>query len=200
MNLRNWLPQIGTLDEMLRDRGCSGIALSLAGSDPLHLCSARDSTGNLVVVFLTDETKTGVKTMRKIREEAVKLKARRAILICPEGLTPFAVREVRGLQPSSSDEQAAAGGAPTCHLEVFRRQELSFNVTKHKLVPPHRIVPTAERKQLLANLSCKASALPKIRETDPVVRYLGCPVGTILEIERALGQLEPEVYYRIVVP
>lgn len=196
MQLRQWLPQIGVLQELMADRGYVSVTSVRVGSDPLHLCSARDASGSVVAVFLTNENKTGVKTVRKLREEGAKQGARRVILLCPDGLTPFAVREVRATQPSD-----AQGRHPSeaCYLEVFKKHELAFNVTKHALVPRHRIVPSSEKKQLLADLACKAGALPKIKEGDPVVRYLGCPVGTVLAIERTIGQLEPETYYRIVV-
>ena len=149
-----------------------------------------------MAVFLTDENKTGVKTVRKLREDGSKQGARRVILLCPDGLTPFALREVRATQPTAPSE---GRGSDCCYLEIFKKHELAFNVTKHALVPRHRVVSPAEKKQLLAELACKLSALPKIKESDPVVRYLGCQVGTVLAIERSIGQLEPELYYRVVI-
>jgi DNA-directed RNA polymerase I, II, and III subunit RPABC1 len=147
----------------------------------------------VIAVFITEETKTGVKTIRKLKDEAVKQGACRALVMCPEGLTPFAAREVKATQPTE------IGAEGNCHLEIFTRANLAFNVTRHVLVPQHRILSASEKRQLLADLSCKIGALPKIKEQDPVVRYLGVPPGTVLAVERQLGRLETETFYRVVV-
>jgi DNA-directed RNA polymerase subunit H (RpoH/RPB5) len=73
-------------------------------------------------------------------------------------------------------------------------------VLKHHLVPKHEVLTPAEKKELLATLECKASALPKVRSSDPVIKYMGYPVGCIVRIHRSIGTMEKEIYYRYVVP
>jgi len=75
--------------------------------------------------------------------------------------------------------------------KLFR--SLFVNVTRHKLVPPHRRLTDQEQSSLLARYHCPTDKLPVIYVTDPVCRYYDFPVGAIIEI------LRPDPHYRCVV-
>ena len=181
----DWRGEVAVLQEMLTDRRCTALRNIGHGTDPLLVCSCRSAKGELCLAYFTQETKVGVKTLRAVRSECKAAGGAHLILVAPEGLTHFASREL-----------AVEDGL---HVEIFRKDELSFNVTKHRLVPPHRLLSAAERRQVLASLGCKPSALPKLRASDPVARYYGWPAGSVVRIDRSVGTLEPEAVFRAVV-
>lgn len=187
MKLNSWAQQIEILEGMLRDRRCSQIQAVLSGTQPMQLCTCRSETNDLWSVYLSEETKIGVKTLRKMREECVKQGVTRVLLVGVDGLTPFALKELK-----TYDDAVV--------IEIFKKADLAFNVTKHHLVPRHEVLTGPEKRELLAELQCKPSALPKVRSSDPVVKYMGCLPGSILRIHRHIGSMEEEVYYRLVVP
>ncbi len=187
VDLRAWAQQLDNLELMLRDRGCSGLRPVGSGRDPLLLCSCRDERGATMLVYVTEEPKVGVKTVRRLREEAQRASATHLLLLCPEGLTPFAAKELKEADGESE-------------VEVFRKAELAYCVARHSLVPPHVPLNAAERRELLARLACKPGALPKLKESDPVARHYRFPPGTVVRVDRRIGTLECEPYYRVVVP
>lgn len=83
-------------------------------------------------------------------------------------------------------------------VEHFVLQELQFNVLKHELVPPHRILQSAETADLLKRLRTDVNGLPIILTTDIVCRYVGGCVGDIMEIVRDSLTTGKSIYYRTV--
>jgi DNA-directed RNA polymerase subunit H (RpoH/RPB5) len=187
MDMRSWARQIGVIEQMLLDRGCTELKAVGTGVDPVLLCTCRDERREPMAVFLTDEPKVGVKSVRKLREDAQRAGTKHILFGCPDGLTPFATKE---LKEDDGSEVV---------VEVFRKAELAFCLARHTLVPPHQLLSGQERKELLAHLGCKASALPKLKESDPVARYFRFPTGSVVRIDRRIGNLESEPYFRCVV-
>lgn len=187
MDLAPWTRQIKVIEQLLLDRGCKDVKPVGTGVDPVLLCTCIDERHASMAVYLTDEPKVGVKTIRKLIESAQRTNIKHVLFGCPNGLTPFASKELKG----GEDESMA--------IEVFRKSELAFCVAHHSLVPPHKLLDARERRELLARLGCKASALPKLKETDPVARYFRFSPGSIVRIDRRIGNLESEPYFRFVV-
>jgi len=188
MNYVPWATQVRVLEQMLKDRGYTAIQPIGTGLDPsLTFTCKHDDV--FVMAFITNETKVGVKSLRKLQEECQKQGGKHLILVCPDGLTPFAAKEL-----DKQDKE-------TLDMEVFRKDELSFCVPRHCLVPPHVALTQAEKRELLTMLGgAKASCLPKLKQTDPVSKYYHYPVGTVVRIHRRIGTLEEEIYFRLVVP
>lgn len=182
-----WAPQLATLTTMMRYREYTAVRGLMHGTDALLICSARDAQGELVFSYFLKENKVGVKTLRRIHAECLAAGCHHAILVTEDGVTPFASKEL--------EETARAGNT----VEVFKRRELAFCVVEHALVPPHRILTTTERKEFLQRPGYKLSALPRIKSTDPVVRFMNFPLGSIVQISRSIGTSDGEVYYRAVV-
>ena len=201
VSIKNWIPQIRVLEQMLNDRRYTQVHLALIGHGAIlmQLCSCLNEKGELVHVYITEENKVGVKALRKIKEESKRSKCASVILLCPNGLTPFAQKELNAEEATASATASATQQLSRAKVEVFRKPEFSFNVTRHSLVPPHTPLTPAEKKQLLTSLGCKATSLPKIKDSDPVIKYLGLPLGTVVAISRRFGSLEVEQYYRLVV-
>lgn len=182
----SWHSELRTLMVMLKDRGYTQIKLQCHGEEPVLLCTCRDAKGELTFVFLSSETKVGVRTLRKMRSDSVAAGASHIILLSKEGLTPFAVREL-GEMESTSD------------VEVFKKQDLCMPITHHCLVPTHTPLTRGQKQQLLTELGCRANLLPKLKESDPVAKYLHLAPGTVVKIQRRIGTLEAEPYFRVVV-
>lgn len=81
-------------------------------------------------------------------------------------------------------------------VELFKRDDLLFNVTEHEFVPPHRLLPAKEVRQLLVRHRTTLERLPKILRTDPVNRFYGGKPGDVYEIQR---NNEEGITYRVVV-
>ena len=100
------------------------------------LCQRLDDPTKRIFVFFPEASKVGVKEIKDIlarmKEEAVD----RAIMVAGSNLTPFArsvVAEIAGKQT----------------VEVFLEAELLVNITRHVLVPEHRVLSSAEKRVLL---------------------------------------------------
>ena len=79
------------------------------------------------------------------------------------------------------------------------KDEITFNIFKHNLVPKHIILTKSEAEEILKKYKIKPFQLPKIKETDPAVMMLGAKQGDILKIKRASPTAGDAEYYRYVV-
>ena len=187
MNYDPWAVQIRVLEKMLKDRGYSDLRTIGVGVDPSLVFSCQDNDGRFLTAYVTNETKVGVKSLRKLHSECKRHGSKHLILLCPDGLTPFAAKEIEKQDLEELD------------IEIFRKDEMSFCVPRHCLVPPHTPLSTSEKKELLCTLGSKASCLPKLKQTDPVAKYYHYQLGTVVCIRRRIGTLEEETYFRLVV-
>ena len=71
------------------------------------------------------------------------------------------------------------------------------DILKHKLVPKHRILTKEEEKELLERYGITKKDLPKILDSDPVIKKIGAKIGDIVEITRK--DIQKSKYYRVVV-
>jgi DNA-directed RNA polymerase subunit H (RpoH/RPB5) len=182
----SWGQQLKTLERMMSFRGYVSVSSIMHGSDPLLVCSARDAQNDLVMVYFLAENKVGVKTLRRIQSECETASCKHSIIVTEDGLTPFAQKEL---------EDPEKLGAST--VEVFKKKELSFCIMDHSLVPKHTLLSQTEKKAVLHKLGCKPSSLPRIKDSDPVVRFMRFPVGGLVKIQRNIGSCQ-EDYYRLV--
>ncbi len=97
-------------------------------------------------------------------------RSRQVILITEVNLSPHAARAFRG--------------APIYKIEHFLYDELTYNLTHHYLVPKHIPLSEEEGRRFLARSKLKFSQIPKLSIDDPVVRYYGLHVGTIVKVGR----------------
>lgn len=180
----DWYAVIKTLQEMLNDRGYTRIqAINKHGDGYVMLCVAQ-KPGGAVLCFLSLDAKTGVKTIRAVEAELLRHGTSHAILISRDGCTSFSMKEMNDSRTT---------------IETFKKTDLSFNVSKHVLVPAHRALSPDEKRELLSRLRLKAGDLPRMKASDPVARYYNFTPGTVVRIERQVANLEPGVYYRTVV-
>jgi DNA-directed RNA polymerase subunit H len=72
------------------------------------------------------------------------------------------------------------------------------DVTRHELVPEHRLLGEAEVAEVLAEYDVKRTNLPKIKRTDPALPDDAEP-GDVVEIVRDSRTTDRAVVYRLVV-
>ncbi len=70
-------------------------------------------------------------------------------------------------------------------IQIFWIDTLLFNITKHELVPPMRILNEAEKQDIFekANIS-NYNQFPLILKSDPVAKFYGMRKGELAEITR----------------
>eukprot|EP00879_Flechtneria_rotunda_P023718 GHRR01025109.1.p1 GENE.GHRR01025109.1~~GHRR01025109.1.p1 ORF type:complete len:118 (+),score=27.41 GHRR01025109.1:790-1143(+) len=108
---------------------------------------------------------------------------KRAIMVLQSVLTPFA----KGVIAEISGKLI---------VECFTEAELQVNITKHILVPEHRILSAEEKDTLLKRYKVKENQLPRIQHSDPVARYYGLQRGQVVRIVRPSETAGRYVTYR----
>lgn len=190
------LPVLRTAYEMLSDRGYvprKNMQYSedeknlqrISQTNVVTIADRKQSelhTKDSIMVFIAFQLKLGVATTREFTEKMEEEDIKHGLLICAEKPSHKAFEELQ-----------KAG------VEIFTALELFKNITRHSLVPKHRQLSSKEVEALKKKLGAQLNDFPVYSNLDPVVRYYGWPIGTVVEIQRAFGGTrEGEVYYRVV--
>mmetsp|Transcript_7263 Transcript_7263/g.13388 ORF Transcript_7263/g.13388 Transcript_7263/m.13388 type:complete len:225 (+) Transcript_7263:486-1160(+) len=146
-----------------------------------------DDPEDKLLVCWTDGNKVGVAPIRQFAEALDARDIRRGILVVENTVSPFG-------------KQALASMRGERYVQFFSYSELKFDITKHSMVPRHKVLSASERAALLESKGIKETQLPRILTTDPVARYYGMEKGDIVEIERPSKETGKYVTYRIVLP
>ena len=80
-----------------------------------------------------------------------------------------------------------------------KEEKKEINVFESGLVPEHVVLSNEERERILEELNVAPRQLPKIRQSDPVVKQLGAKKGDIMRIRRNDPVVGEHFYYRVVV-
>ena len=86
--------------------------------------------------------------------------------------------------PIRGEAQKEFQNLPSYNMESFLYDELSYNPTKHELVPLHILLSDEEASEYLKRNRSKVSQLPLISVNDPIARYYGARPGKIMRIMR----------------
>jgi DNA-directed RNA polymerase subunit H (RpoH/RPB5) len=78
-------------------------------------------------------------------------------------------------------------------------KRLQFNILKHTLVPPHRIMSQEEVEVLKRRYNLKLDELPRISRFEPVAQAICIKPGQVCEIARASRNAIVSMYYRVCV-
>ncbi|EFN54945.1 hypothetical protein CHLNCDRAFT_134695 [Chlorella variabilis] len=145
-----------------------------------------DDPTEQIFVFFPEEAKVGVKTIKLLAERMRNEGVQRAVMVTQANMTPFA-------------KQCLSEMAPKYYIELFQEAELLVNITKHTLVPQHRILTREEKQTLLDRYKVKDTQLPRIQFSDPVARYFGMTRGQVVRIVRPSETAGRYVTYRLCV-
>ena len=84
------------------------------------------------------------------------------------------------------------------NTRIMSYKHLMFNITKHELVPPHKLY-SGSKFELFDRLMIKTSEqLPYILGSDPVCRYYNFRRGQIVEIDRPVKSNKIQKVFRVV--
>ena len=182
-----------TVVEMLRDRGYSSSNIEMdygtflahfpnAQSDPtsLNFVATKEQS---VAIHFTIEDKISKKNLDSLASNYSLQGVESVILITFNKLNPACKALLKSIKMS---------------FEHFLVEELQFNITKHCLVPKHRIMTPEEQDAFLRQMKCEKANLPSILTIDPVARYFGAKVGDVFEITRNSQTTGIALYYRAV--
>jgi DNA-directed RNA polymerase subunit H (RpoH/RPB5) len=67
-------------------------------------------------------------------------------------------------------------------VQLFGLENFLFNVSKHNLVPKHKILSINETSDLLKKYNCSIKNLPTIKRDDPQAKYIGLRPKQVCEI------------------
>ena len=79
-------------------------------------------------------------------------------------------------------------------IELFNEEELQYNITKHYLVPEHKLIHKSKTKGAEEFKKKYTDKFPTLLKTDPISRFYGYQKGDIIQITRK----DSYVTYRIV--
>ena len=134
-------------------------------------------TGDKIIVIFSKYNKLNIDSIKYNLEIINKNKYNHAIIIYNNNVTSSAKKIIKNLY--------------NINIEIFSRNELQFNITKHRLSRPHIKVTGEEELEIREKYGDKLSIILK---TDPQARFYGFCVNDIIKIIRKNGL----VFYRIV--
>lgn len=135
-----------------------------------------------IMVFFPQEDKLRVTSLRNIKDIMKEKNIKRALVVTKNGITPAAQKELVGKFKK---------------IEIFKETDFLTDITKHVLVPKHKIITKKEREEILKKYSL--NELPKILESDPQIRRIGGQKEDIIYIERLSETAGLSDYWRLVV-
>lgn len=181
------------VESMMYDRGYTEKCVpndddSMVESSSLVLI-CKNRNGKKCFAHWLLENKLGINTLRNILQHHERSGSLGCIIIiCPGGATPFTEKKIREMGVSSI-------------VSVFRTIEVKKNITKHCIVPRHRVCSPQEvielqRRHRIDNMK----NFPILFDTDPVAKYYNFLANDVIQIQRCNAQQEVQFYYRVVVP
>ena len=173
-----------TLFEMMNDRGYSAEKQNSNNIevDDFNIIFTNHITGDECMVFFINNAKVGINHIKTILESLKEKKCNSAMIIYTLVVTSFAKQFLE---------------SSNFNIELFHKNELSKNLTKHYLVPEHKLLSKQDIECLLKNLKIKKCNLPKVKKQDPISKYYGAQINDVFEITRYDNNIKSS-YYRIV--
>jgi hypothetical protein len=119
--------------------------------------SVHNAAGDTCMVFFMNEEKTATATVRNVFEKIKAVdRVKCAVFVIRKMMVPQA-------------RKALTEGMRECRtpitVDVFTESELVVNVMKHELVPEHKILSPADKRELLRQYHVTEAQLPRILVT-----------------------------------
>lgn len=178
---------IEVVESMMIDRGYHTPVHTHTSSDTL-LRVRENAQGKKCYAHWLLENKLGIGTLRGLLTEHQDGHLGCIIVICAEGATSFTEKRIREMGVASS-------------VSVFKTIEMKKNITKHILVPEHKLCTDEEVERLKETHNIKHVAdFPVLYDNDPVAKYFNFRPKDVIRITRIHGKQELSYYYRVIVP
>lgn len=177
-----------TLSEMLFDRGYdkeSKILANLVINDKMIFNIDIDDTFRIIYNL---SKKIKIPELKKtLMEENFK---KYIIVTLDSAISPANIKSIYSDQNLSDYD-----------VQFFPLNRLTFNITKHNLVPKHVLINNeAEIKAIMEKYSVKSKAqLPIILKSDPIAMYLDAKPGNLVMIKRISPSAGEHIVYRYVI-
>lgn len=84
------------------------------------------------------------------------------------------------------------------NVEIFLQKRLTFNITKHSLVPKHVLLSEEEIKDIESKYNTARNMFPKMFASDPIAKYYAAKPGNMFKILRKSHSVGTTPGYRIV--
>nr|QBK85737.1 MAG: DNA-directed RNA polymerase subunit 5 [Marseillevirus LCMAC101] len=126
--------------------------------------------GQRIKVYWPAESKLGGSEFRIISADMESENLKHAIIIIRDSVTPHAQGSLRYL---SSQKM---------YIHVFTLYEYQVDIFEHEKVPEHIICDSSEKKELMSVYNLLPSQIPKIKQSDAVIRRLGATRGQLIKI------------------
>lgn len=177
-----------TLMEMLSDRGYTKMVPVEDHTLDVSFSVENESTGKLTLVYFIYDQKVSVKRIKTIKTmiDENPGKYHCLILVYKNTITSFA-------------RQFITTDVNSLFVQSFSETDLSFNITKHVLVPKHEVLNPDEKKQVIRQYRVTSKHFPLMLVSDPVARYYGLLPGAMVRITRPSPTAGTHVLYRVVV-
>ncbi len=194
-----------TVNEMLKKRGYSNDYESTSYDDFLNtfeslqqltIKSEHPSGKKVVVYFPEVETKNnetdknghiGIKQIREYIDLSIEEDIHNIILIVLNDATTFAQKEMQNDKKNG------------IKIEIFKYEDLQIDITRHELVPEHRLLTEEEKLEVLKEFSTKIELLPRITTDDPVSKFYGFEKHDMIKITGFSETAGIRETYRVVV-
>lgn len=169
--------------EMLHDRGFDDIE-----STEDSMIIAKNHNDQRILVYFVSAAKVSVKKIKEIKDliEEDSRDFYCLILVYKGSITSFA-------------KQFITTDVNNVLVQVFSEKELAFNITKHSLVPAHKLLSEVEKQEVIKRYKTKSKNFPDLLCTDPVSKYHGFVPGNMIQITRKSPTAGTYVSYRVVV-
>lgn len=74
-----------------------------------------------------------------------------------------------------------------------------FDITKHEIVPKHELLDDGAKEAVMKKYGITLRQLPRMLETDPMVKILQGKPGDVIRITRKSETAGTTEYYRVVI-
>ena len=149
--------------------------------------SEQDNKNDVYIFFQYDDTSFGKNELKKLVDTVFKKVGNEDVLII------IVLKD----KPGNSIKKEVKN-AKYNNTEIFERNHLKFNVSKHIYVPKHILLTKEEGLEVMKKYNCEKHQLPGILIDDPQVKYHGMKIGDICKIVRTNKYNGYDIYYRIV--
>lgn len=167
-----------TIKELIHQRG-----YQIQKDESAAIIAIHKKTAKKMGVFMFPNTKFRVSHFYEYTSLMKEYEIKHAIIVFKQTITPAAKKLVL----SNIEEY---------RIEFLKEESLSYNITKHVLVPKHIKVSKKEGSEIKKMLS--PSNMSKMLVTDAVSMFYGYRPGDVIRIIRKVDGLD-YIHYRIVV-
>ena len=137
-----------------------------------------NTLGEQIYIILLSTPKFNIEKLTEYMNILKHAEIRHGIIIYRDNATPVARKMIQN-------------NNNTIHIELFKEEELLYNITKHSLVPIHEYLSDKDTLIFKKTFGVK---IPIILTTDAIVRFYNFKKGSIIRIIRK----DQYISYRIV--